>query len=297
MRRADKVRVGIGYDELLYDPLVNKDYGKASDDDILLFWVSFDIPITQKSGTYNGCIVINIPGGDDVVIAADLNVWNITIPRKQYFNTSYNLFRQTLRNYYGGSWDDPSSEQYQKWLSFCTDYRVSTIDMSLSEDSSHRFIKITRKLDRSWEFDFTDFNVYLDKCYNNGMSNFNIADLFWHFWKPFYGYDEITGQYKTFNLLTSQYEEVFSQYLSEAAYQYRMDGPRPYEQMAFFYAFDELDITNPEVLQECTSRHDAVEAVWPALHTLSTSEPVRYPSYEGHIDIWCGKITELLSIY
>ncbi|MFI4911851.1 MAG: glycoside hydrolase domain-containing protein [Sedimentisphaeraceae bacterium JB056] len=290
VRRADKVRVGIGYDELLYDPLVNKNYGKASDDDILLFWVSFDVPITQSSGIYDGNVVINIPGGDAVVVAVEVDVWDITIPRKQRFQTSFNLLRQCLRNYYGGDWDDPTDLQYRQWLAFCTDYRISPIDMSMGESSSHRFVKITRKLDRSWEFDFTDYNSYLDYCYNNGMANFNIGDLNWHFWKPFYGYDEIRGEYREFNLLTSQYEDVFAQYLTEAANEYRMDGQRPYEQMAFFYAFDELHTGMPEVLQECTDRHDAVEAVWPALHTLSTSEPLRYPAYEGHIDIWCGKI-------
>lgn len=290
LRRADKVRVGTGYDQLLFDPLVEKTSGTAAADELLLFWFSVDVPLTQKAGIYQGFVIVDMPSGQDLQIPVSVKVWDITVARKQNFQTSYNLFRQCLRNYYGGSWDDPTSEQYRQWLKFCVDYRISPVDMSLNEDSSHRFIKITRKLDRTWEFDFTLFNAYVDYCYSHGMRNFNVGDLYWHFWKPFYGYDEVTSSYRTFNLLTSQYEEVFAQYISEAKQQYRMDGPRPYENMAFFYAFDELNITQPEVLQECIDRHDRVEENWPALHTLSTSEPRRYPSYEGHIDIWCGKI-------
>ena len=290
IRRADKVRTGTDYNDLLFDPLVDKSSGTALPGELLLFWFSVDVPITQPAGVYQGVVTIDLPAGDDIQIPVEINVWDVTIGRKQNFQTSYNLFRMCLRNYYGGDWDDPTTVQYRQWLQFCVDYRVSPVDMSLNESSSHRFVKITRKLDRSWEFDFSLFNAYIDYCYNNGARNFNIGDLYWHFWKPFYGYDEVTGTYKTFNLLSSQYEDVFAQYISEAAIQYRMDGPRPYENMAFFYAFDELHPGMPEILLECTTRHDRVEENWPALHTLTTSEPRRYPSYEDHLDIWCGKI-------
>ena len=290
LRRADKVRVGAGYDELYFDPLVNKTTGTATTDDLLLFWVSFDIPLTQRAMIYSGTVEIVPPAGDSIFIPVELNVWDITIGRKQNYQTSFNLFRQTLRNYYGGDWLDPTSEEYRRWLSFCTDYRVSPIDMSLGESSENRFVKITRKLDRTWEFDFTDFNAYIDYCYSNGMRNFNLGDLTWQFWKPFYGYDEITGTYRTFNLLSSQYEAVFAQYITEAAYQYRADGPRPFGDMAFFYAFDELHPGEPEVLQACIDRHDRVKENWAQLRTLTTAEPRRYPSFEDHVDIWCGKI-------
>jgi hypothetical protein len=290
IRRAEKIRNGISYDQLQIDPLIEENTGTSYSDELLTFWVSFDIPLTQQTGLYQGNITVDLPEGNDINISVSLNVWDFAIPRKQSFQTSYNLFRQTLRNYYGGQWDDPNSTEYKQWLAFCTDYRVSPIDMSMAESSSHRFVKITRKLDRTWEFDFSLFNAYVDYCYQNGARNFNIGDLKWHFWEPFYGYDEIRQEYREFNLLSWQYEEVFAQYITEASQQYSMSGNRPYEEMAFFYAFDELNPGVPEVLQECTDRHDRVEENWAALNTLTTGEPVRYPAYEGHLDIWCGKI-------
>jgi hypothetical protein len=293
IRRADKIRISGDNEEAFFDPLMEENTGNARAGDVLLFWVDFDIPRDAFAGLYAGNIIVTMPDGGTVEVPVSCRVWNFNIPIEQSLQTSFNLFRQSLRNFYGGDWNDPTDSEYRKWLGFVTDYRLSPIDMSLysEEDSANRFVKATRKADRSWEFDFSIFDQYLDYIIGRGACNFNMGDLNWHFYKPFWGYDEGSGIYRLFNnLYPSHYEQAFSAYLTQASDHYASDGDRPWVDRAFFYAYDELNTNQSEVLQQLIDRYDIIGGLWPELRRLTTAEPARYPSYEDHLDIWTGKI-------
>lgn len=298
IRRIETVRVDLSIENPWQDPLMEETAGTAIPGKVLLFWIDFDVPADIQPGRWTGSIFVNAPDRPSISIPVELNVWNFNIPIEQNLQTSFNLFRAELRNVYGGNWNTGDDPNYQKWLEFVLDYRVSPVDMSMysNESSMNRFVKVTKKLNGTWEFDFSEFDKYLDFCIARGMGNFNMADLYWHFWKPFWGYDEATAQWKYFdNLLTKHYEEVFAAYMNQAKQHYSDNGPRPYNNKAFFYAYDELNPGDSTALQQLINRHDIVESLWPQLDTLTTSEPARYPSYENHLDVWVGKVANYIT--
>lgn len=296
--REEKVRISTEIDNPYFDPMLDTNVGNAVPNDVLIFWIDFGISRKAVPGNYTGKIIVSSPDRPDVEVPVGIHVWEFAIPLEHGLQTSYNLFRQELRNVYGGDWNNPADPNYRKWLKAAIDHRVSPIDMSMytGESPANRFAKVTKKSDGTWLFNFDVLDAYVDYAIANGASNFNMGDLYWHFWQTFYGYDEASGTYKLFDTLTSaEYEQVFAAYMTQAKEHFKDSGSHPYTKNAFFYAFDELNPSDSAALQKLITRHDIIESIWPQLNTLTTGEPLRYPSYENHLDIWAGKVPNYIT--
>ena len=293
IRRVETVRVSSHIDDPWPDPLMEETVGDAVPGRPLVFWVDYDVPSDARPGLYEGSITVSAPDRPPLEVPVALHVWNFGIPAQQGLHSSCAFFRGPLRRYYGGNWDEGNDPNLRQWVDIFTEYRLSINDISHDrppgEESKHRFVKVTKKTNGDWEFDFTQLDYFLDYAISRGMANFNLGDLdTWHFWQPFYGYDEAAGVFRVFDDLTAtENEEVFDAYIQAAAEHYRSDGPRPYEKQAFFYSYDELSDTG--LIQEMIDRHDTIEQIWPGLNTLTTNHPVWHPEMIGHVDIWVSK--------
>lgn len=290
--RIDKVRASVDIVNPWPDPLIAETSGNVGTGKVLSFWIDFEIANTAAAGVYKGNIYVKAPGRPDITIPVTLKVWNCYLSRNnQTIQTSFNLFRHPLRSYYGGTWNDGSDTTYRKWLDILLQRRISPTDMSMGngyDGGANRFITVTKKTNGTWQFNFTEFDEYLDYCMSQGSSAFNAGDLYWHFYDEFWGYDEATSQWKN---ITDNTNAAFNSYLSQAEIHYLNTGSRPYKDFAFYYDFDELNPNDSNAMNMLTSRYDAVhDSDWSDLRTLTTSEPGRYPDYNEYVDVYVNKI-------
>ncbi len=289
IRRVDSVRGDMRIDHPFPDPLVDINSSNVEPGKVAVFWIDIDVPGDADSGLYTGNIQVTAPDRGPINIPVTLQVWAFNMPEKQSFETDFWSFRTTLRNCYGTYYEESDNPEFRAWHEMLLDYR-------LSPGYEFTFGAVpTKKIDGSWEFDFTEPDKYADYGIVRGMAIF-VQKIVSE------GYDEALGYHRQFDpgegnrgaTGTEEFWDMLTAYCQQARIRYGDNGIRPYSGNAVWFGYDELADGggHSEQVPEHNLWYDVIKANWPECRVGSTGSPGRAVTrdFEDHIDIWIPKM-------
>lgn len=192
--------------ELVPEMLNGIESQTLSQGEVQPLWVGVNIPQNTQPGNYKGCIRVRM-GRDSVDFTYSVKVLNIKLPEVKDWSFGLNLWThpQAAAHYYSGSkfqgqdsaewtnnlspdflWSDEHLALYRPTLELLRDAGLKTVTVNLVKDpwrSSYNLkkeqhqtnypydelIRWKRKKDGSFEFDFSDFEKYINFCFSLGI--------------------------------------------------------------------------------------------------------------------------------
>src|SRR5262249_36653566 len=173
------------------DPLLEEQPFQPPRGSAPLLWVTIHVPrANTPAGIYRGELIAE-SNGRTASLPFTLEVFDFALPETSSLQTSFWLFRHTIRNYYGLK--SVSFDVYRKYLDRCLEARVSPVDAAEFHDQP--LLQIVRDEKGELQVDWTEVDRYLTYCLERGMTAFNVGDLHWFgsFFRSFAVRDLKTG--------------------------------------------------------------------------------------------------------
>src|SRR5262245_35265929 len=248
-----------------------------------MLWVTVHVPRTNiPAGTYRGTLTAE-SSGRTASLPVALEVFDFALPKTSYLQTSFWLFRHTIRNYYGLK--SVPFDVYQKYLDRCLEARVSPVDAAEFHDQP--FLQMVRDEKGELQVDWTEADRYLEYCMDRGMTAFNVGDLHWFgsFFRSFTVRDLKTGKPETVTLAVDgrQYADAVTRFFRLAREHYTQRG---WASKAYLQGYDEPEL-DPNLLAEIRRFYELAREGWPDLRTLITAPPQTHTALHGSVGIWC----------
>lgn len=194
-------------------------------------WVEFNIPKDAKPGIYTGKIIVSAEGLDNLEFNYSLEVIDIIMPNSTEYEFDIELWQYPYSSaeYYGVQ---PFSDEHFNILTpHMEKYKElggHAITTSIVEEAwggqtysenevrYPSMVKWTRKSDGNFEFDYTDFDKWVEFNRELGIGDKIICYSMIPWGNRVSYYDEATSTKKSETLLpgTKRYEEVWLQFLN-----------------------------------------------------------------------------------
>jgi Glycoside hydrolase 123, catalytic domain len=248
-----------------------------------ILWVTIHVPRTKvPAGTYRGTLVAE-SNKRSASLPVTLEVFDFALPKTSYLQSSFWLFRHTIRNYYGLK--SVPFELYQKYLDRCLEARLSPVDTAEYHDQS--FVHMVRDEKGDLQVDWTEWDRYLEYCLDRGMTAFNVGDVHWFInsFRSFPVRDLKTGKTETVTLAADgqQYADTVTRFFRLAREHFTKRG---WAARAYLQGYDEPPL-DPKVLAEIKRFYDLARQGWPGLRTLITAPSQTHTALRKSVGIWC----------
>jgi len=277
VRLVETVQV---HGQWLPDPLLEAQPFVAPAHGPMVLWVTVRVPRSARPGGYSGRLDI-AAGGAKAAVPVRLHVWHYALPETTYLQSSFWLFRHTIRNCYG--WPSVSFEQYRPYLDLALDARLAPIDSAEWHDQP--YITVTRDRLGRYGFDWTQYDRYVSYCLAHGMADFNAADNHWFatFFRDFEVRDLVTGLVSRVQLdpKSRDYQRLVVQYFRELHEHLAKKG---WADRAYLQAWDEPG--SADAWAEIQSIYSLAREGYPGLRTLITAAPPAADQPTPPIGIW-----------
>ncbi len=166
----------VGYvpfgEEWLPDPLLESQPFEASELGPPVFWVTVSVPGGQKPGVYRGRLQVRAAGAGEGNAEVRVRVPAFSLPRETHVNSSFWLFRAQIRRYFDLA-EEPSAEEYGKYVGLATSHRLSPIDVL--EGPCEPLVKVYREADGSLSYDWTRWDGFLQRALAGGANTVHAA--------------------------------------------------------------------------------------------------------------------------
>jgi hypothetical protein len=248
-----------------------------------MLWVTLHVPRAKTpAGIYRGTLVAESKGRS-ASLPITLEVFDFALPTTTYLQSSFWLFRHTMRNFYGLK--SVPFDFYRQFLDRCLEARLSPIDVA--EEHDQPFVQIVRDDKGEFQVDWTEGDRYLEYCMQRGMSAFNVGDSHWFgsYFRSFDVRDLKTGQTETIKLApdSRKYADTVVWFFRLAREHFAKRG---WAGRAYMQAYDE-PAQDAKLLAEINRFYDLARKGWPELRTLITAPPQTYAALRKHVGIWC----------
>lgn len=149
--------------------------------DPLKLWVTIDVPSTAIVGVYEGTITVN-GNGTPLVFELSVTVADFTLPEVANWDFHLDLWQFPTRilNYYNSSnsenpitlWSDEHFALFEPGYKILADMGQKSITAQIKEDAlgMPSMVKWIRKIDGTWEYDFSVFETYVTTLMSWGIS-------------------------------------------------------------------------------------------------------------------------------
>jgi hypothetical protein len=248
-----------------------------------VLWVTVHVPRAKTpAGIYRGRLLVESKGRTASLPIA-LEVFDFALPKTTYLQSSFWLFRHTIRNFYGLK--SVPFDFYEQFLDRCLETRLSPVDAAEFHDQP--FVQIVRDETGELQVDWTEWDHYLDHCMQRGMSAFNVADDHWFgsYFRSFNVRDLKTGKTETITLApdSQKYADKVVRFFRLAREHFTRRGLAG---RAYLQGYDEPP-QDAKLLAEIRRFYELARQGWPGLRTLITAPPQSYPALHQHVGIWC----------
>jgi hypothetical protein len=280
VRWAEGVPASFG---MVPDPLLEEQPFQPPRGIAPILWVTVHVPRTKTpAGIYRGTLRVESKGRR-AALPISLEVFDFALPKTTYLQSSFWLFRHTIRNFYGQK--TVSFEFYRQFLDRCLEARLSPIDSA--EEHDQPFVQIVRDEKGEFQVDWTEWDRYLEYCMERGMSAFNVADTHWFgsYFRSFGVRDLKTGKTETVRLATDsqKYADTVVRFFRLARKHFAKRG---WAGRAYMQGYDE-PAQDAKLLAEIRPFYELARKGWPGLRTLITAPPQTYATLHKHVGIWC----------
>ncbi len=267
---------------LVPDPLWERQPFRAPADGCPILWVTIAVPREGVGpGVYQGTLTAQA-GGRRAALPVSLRVHDFALPETTYLQSSFWVFRHTIRNAYGLK-KVPFSF-YRRFLDLCLETRLAPIDAAEWHDQP--LVQMVRDRRGELQVDWRPWDQYLQYCLDRGMSAFNVGDDHWmgSYFTSFPVRDLRTGQTETVQLerASQEYADTVIRFYRLCYEHFTAKGWAP---RAYLQGYDEPG-NDPQLLAEIARFYDLARQGWPGLRTLITT-PIGFPGLEKSIGIWC----------
>lgn len=267
--------------EWLPDPLLEKQPFTTPAHGAPMLWVTVHVPADAAAGAYAGQLTVSA-NGQTAKLPVKLQVYGFSLPKATYLQSSFWIFRHTIRNAYGLK-EVPFSF-YARFLDLCLQTRLAPIDAAEWHDQP--LVQMVRRADGQLDVDWPVWDQYLQYGMDRGMSAFNVADDHWfgQFFASFPVRDLKTGQTETIKLdpQSQEYADTVVRFFRLAHEHFTQKG---WAARGYLQAYDEPG-QDAKLLAEINRFYSLARQGWPGLRTLITA-PIDYPGLDGSIGIWC----------
>lgn len=267
--------------EWLPDPLLEKQPFVTPAKGAPLLWVTVAVPADAAPGSYAGALTVRAKG-ETAKLPFTLQVYDFALPKTTYLQSSFWVFRHTIRDAYGMK-EVPFSF-YTKFLDLCLQSRLSPIDAAEWHDQP--YVQMVRKADGQLDMDWPVWDEYLQYCMDRGMSAFNVADDHWFgsFFASVPVRDLKTGQVETvkFDPQSQEYADTVVRFFRLAHEHFTQKG---WAARGYLQGYDEPG-QDPVLLANINRFYTLARTGWPGLRTMITA-PIGYKGLEDSIGIWC----------
>lgn len=265
------------------DPLLEQQPFRAPKEGFPILWVTVHVPRQGvPAGDYRGTLTAEA-GGQKASLPVRLRVHDFALPKTTFLQSSFWLFRHTIRNAYGLK--EVPFDEYRKYLDLCLETRLSPVDAAEWHDQP--FVKMVRDERAELQVDWPEWDRYLGYCMERGMSAFNVADDHWfgNFFRSFPVRDLRSGETKqvTLDPESEEYAETVTRFFRLAREHFAARG---WADRAYLQAYDEPG-RDEKLLAEIRRFHDLARRGWPGLRTLITAPSDGYDGLHGSVGIWC----------
>ncbi|MBI3923892.1 MAG: DUF4091 domain-containing protein, partial [Armatimonadetes bacterium] len=265
------------------DPLLERQPFTMPKDGFPILWVTVHVPRNKTpAGLYRGEMKAE-SNGQSTSLPLALQVYNFSLPKTTYLQSSFWVFRHTVRNFY--SMKEVPFDFYKKFLDLCLESRLAPIDAAEWHDQP--YVRILRDEKGELQVDWQVWDRYLGHCMDRGMSAFNVADDHWFgsYFRAFYVCDVKTGKVEAINLdmESDAYAAVVTRFFRLAREHFTKKG---WAKRAYLQGYDEPG-QDAKLLDEIKRFYDLARQGWPELRTLITATPQNYTALHGSVGIWC----------
>jgi len=248
-----------------------------------ILWVTVHVPRTRApAGMYRGTLTAESKGRR-ASLPITLEVYDFALPRRTYLQSSFWLFRHTIRNFYGLK--SVPFDFYRQFLDRCLEARLAPIDAA--EDHDQPFVHIVRDEKGKLNVDWVEWDQYLGYCMERGMSAFNVADDHWFgsYFQSINVRNLRTGKTETVKLSadSQEYAETVVRFFRLAREHFTDRG---WARRAYLQGYDEPP-QDAKLLAEIRRFYELARRGWPGLRTLITAPPQTYAALHKRIGIWC----------
>jgi RNA polymerase sigma factor (sigma-70 family) len=269
------------------DPLLEEQPFQSPRGIAPMLWVTVHVPRENApAGVYRGTLTAELKGRT-ASLPVTLEVFDFALPRTTYLQSSFWLFRHTIRNFYGMK--SVPFDFYRRFLDRCLEARLSPVDAAAYHDQP--FVQIVRDKNGEYQVDWTEWDRYLGYCMERGMSAFNVGDEHWFgsYFASFQIRDLKTGKAETVTLSGKKYEETVVRFFRLAREHFTHKG---WARRAYLQGYDEPEADNAKLLAGIKRFYELARQGWPGLRTLITAPPQRYAALHPSIGIWCPLTAE-----
>jgi hypothetical protein len=248
-----------------------------------MLWVTVHVPRAKTpAGIYRGTLLAE-SNGRRASLPITLEVFDFALPKNSSLQSSFWLFRHTIRNYYGMK--SVPFDLYQKFLDRCLEARLSPVDAA--EEHDQPFVQIVRAEKGDLQVDWTEWDQYLEYCMDRGMTAFNVGDLHWFgsYFRSFQVRDLKTGKRETVTLApdSQKYADTVTRFFRLAREHFTKRG---WASRAYLQGYDEPAL-DPKLLAEIRRFYELAREGWPGLRTLITAAPQTHRALHKSVSIWC----------
>jgi len=165
----------------IIDALTEEEINSFTSADPLKIWVTLDVPKNTTAGEYNGTITIN-SATNPLVFNISIQVVDYTLPDVVNWNFHLDLwqFPVNILNHYNTSnpsntitpWSDEHFNLLEPFYKLLADSGQKSITTYVKEDAlgATSMIKWIKKVNGTWEYDFTVFDKYVNKLMSWGIT-------------------------------------------------------------------------------------------------------------------------------
>jgi RNA polymerase sigma factor (sigma-70 family) len=252
-----------------------------------MLWVTVHVPRSNvPAGAYRGILTAESKGRT-ASLPITLEVFDFALPKTSYLQSSFWMFRHTIRNYY--EMKTVPFDFYRQFLDRCLETRLSPIDAAAYHDQP--FVQIVRDKKGEFQVDWTEWDRYLGYCMERGMTAFNVGDEHWFgsYFHSFSVRDLKTGKTETVTLKGKQYDDTVVRFFRLAREHFTKKG---WASRAYLQGYDEPEADNAKLLAGIKHFYGLARKGWPELRTLITAPPQRYAALHKSVGIWCPLTAE-----
>ncbi|QTD38979.1 DUF4091 domain-containing protein [Polaribacter batillariae] len=165
----------------IIDALIEEEITSITPTDPLKLWVTIDVPKNTSIGVYNGTITVN---GATNSLNFDISIQVVDYTLPDVPNWSFHLdlwqFPVNILNHFNTSnpsnkirlWSDEHFNLIEPFYKHLADSGQKSITTYIKEDAlgATSMIKWIKKIDGTWEYDFTVFDKYVGKLMSWGIT-------------------------------------------------------------------------------------------------------------------------------
>lgn len=163
-------------DRWLPDPLMEQQPFRPSGHGPIVLWVTVHVPQDARAGDYRGTVTMSADGGAPIARQVGIRVWDVTLPQETHLQSSFWLFRAQIRRHFDLPADVPM-EDYYPYIDLTTSHRLSPVDVV--EGPTEPMVKVYREQDGSLSYDFSYWDLYLDRLKAGGANTIHLGFTHW----------------------------------------------------------------------------------------------------------------------